>query len=353
MSFWTAVQSFSRSRGLTRRGFLLSTLAGMVLGGLGTLIGRQPWWRWLLSGQYARPAPPAATFVARITSYSADLAAVIRRGLLELGLTPADVRGKRVLLKPNLVEPCRQAPHINTHPLVIRGAAEAFLSWGAAAVLVAEGPGHRRDICQVLEESGLEEVLREDRIPFIDLNQQPARPRKNLLGFSRLSTFLLPDLLQEVDLLVSVAKMKTHHWAGATLAMKNLYGLLPGIYYGWPKNVLHWAGIPETIADLNALVRPQLAIVDGIVGMEGDGPIMGTPKAAGVLVLGTNLPAVDATCARIMGLNPYRLAYLTLVAGFLGPLGEAEIDQRGEAIAAVATPFALVETIPAHRQLRL
>ena len=103
-------------------------------------------------------------------------------------------------------------------------------------------------------------------------------------------------------------KMKTHHWAGVTLSMKNLFGVMPGVVYGWPKNVLHHAGIPGSILDINAAVRPHLAIVDGIIAMEGDGPIMGTPRAAGLLVLGTNLPAVDATCTRLMGLDPWRIA---------------------------------------------
>ena len=66
------------------------------------------------------------------------------------------------------------------------------------------------------------------------------------------------------DLLVSIAKMKTHHWVGATLSMKNLFGVVPSGIYGWPKNVLHWAGIDESIADLHAIFPRQLAIVDGI-----------------------------------------------------------------------------------------
>ena len=89
----------------------------------------------------------------------------------------------------------------------------------------------------------------------------------------------LPASLKRADLVVSLPKMKTHHWAGVTLAMKNLFGVMPGVAYGWPKNVLHHAGIPGSILDINAAVRPALAIVDGIVGMEGDGPIMGTPRS--------------------------------------------------------------------------
>ena len=87
--------------------------------------------------------------------------------------------------------------------------------------------------------------------------------------------------------------------------------------------------------------------------MEGDGPIMGTPKPVGVLVLGRNLPAVDATCARIMGINPQRILYLAGASGRLGSIKEANIRQLGEPIAAVQTPFALIDKIPAHQGIRL
>ncbi len=127
--------------------------------------------------------------------------------------------------------------------------------------------------------------------------------------------------------------MKTHHWAGVTLSMKNLFGVLPGICYGWPKNVLHHCGITQSILDINATVQPQLAIVDGIVGMEGDGPIMGTPCQPELLVMGTNFTAVDATAARLMGFQPERLDFLRMASGCLGPIKERHIQQRGEAIA--------------------
>ena len=74
-------------------------------------------------------------------------------------------------------------------------------------------------------------------------------------------------------------KMKTHHWAGVTLSLKNCFGCLPGRVYGWPKNALHWVGIDKAILDVAGAVRPGYAIVDGIVAMEGNGPIDGTPVA--------------------------------------------------------------------------
>jgi uncharacterized protein (DUF362 family) len=125
--------------------------------------------------------------------------------------------------------------------------------------------------------------------------------------------------------------------------MKNLFGVLPGVCYGWPKNVLHHQGIHQSIVDVNATVRPHLAIVDGIIGMEGDGPIMGTPKASGLVVMGTNLPSVDATCARLMRIDPWRVAYLAASSGRLGPISEQHIIQRGEALAPLVQTYQLLD----------
>ncbi len=327
---------------LTRRQFLTTCLGGAALAASSYLV-----WRHTRGLTWKE-----RTFIAKAPGYQANLAGILVAGLTELGITPTEIKGKTILLKPNLVETSLGAPHINTHPLVVRGAAEAFLKLGAGKVLVAEGPGHIRDTLLVLEESGLAEVLVEDRLPFVDLNYETGYQIPNAGRFSPLKTLTFPVTLREVDVLVSLAKLKTHHWAGVTLSMKNLFGLMPGIYYGWPKNVLHAAGIDQCILDINATIKPHLAIVDGIVGMEGDGPIMGTAKEVGVLVLGRNLTAVDATCARIMGVDPYRVRYLAKANGRLGPIREGNIIQAGETIASVRQNFQLLEYIPAHRGLK-
>ena len=118
---------------------------------------------------------------------------------------------------------------------------------------------------------------------------------------------------------------------------------MPGGVYGWPKNVLHWAGIAESIADLHATFPRQFAIVDGIVGMHGNGPIQGTAKYAGVVVAGSDPVAVDATCCRIMGIDPLKLAYLQMASDGLGVTDESRIEQRGEPIRAVRTNFQLID----------
>ena len=328
--------------GWTRREVLFGSLGGfMASSGFSFLAG------------CTKRKESADVLISKLATYETDVASVVFAGFRELGVQEAEIRGKRILLKPNLVEPHIAAGNINTHPLVIRGAAEAFLRAGASKVLVAEGPGHSRDSLLMLEESGLGEVLREDRISFVDLNYVPGYTVENAGRRTRLHLLTLPVTLRDVDWVVSVAKMKTHHWAGVTLSMKNLFGVMPGIYYGWPKNLFHWEGIDRSILDINQTVKPAFAIVDGVIGMEGDGPIMGTPKRAGVIVMGRNLPAVDATCARIMGIDPHKVSYLEAATGRLGPIRDSDIRQRGEAIASVRTDFALVEKIDAHRGLRL
>jgi uncharacterized protein (DUF362 family) len=121
--------------------------------------------------------------------------------------------------------------------------------------------------------------------------------------------------------------------------------------YGWPKNLLHFRGIDESILDLNATVRPAFAIVDAIVAMEGDGPIMGTPKRCGFLALGPDLVAVDSTCARIMGFEPARIPYLADASRFLGNMSSDRIAQRGENPARFETKFEVIERLkPLLRQ---
>lgn len=288
---------------------------------------------------FARPAP---VFLARGQRYDGPLEQTIRDGLLAAGMDPVGLRGRKVLLKPNLVEPSRQSPHVTTHPAMVAAAAEVFRSWGAE-VAVGEAPGHVRDSEMAIIESGLGEALDAAGLEFRDLNYEQPVWTKNAGKKSKLDGFWFPQSVAEADLIVSMPKLKTHHWVGMTASLKNMYGVLPGIQYGWPKNVLHHAGIPETVYDINASLGKTIAIVDGILCMEGDGPIMGTPKPLGLVAIGANPTAVDATCARIIGIEPKRISYLKLGAGRLGPIQERLIVERGESWRELVSPFKLLD----------
>jgi uncharacterized protein (DUF362 family) len=118
---------------------------------------------------------------------------------------------------------------------------------------------------------------------------------------------------------------------------------MPGAVYGWPKNPLHYEGVEKSILDIVATVRPHLAIADGILGMEGDGPIVGAEKPLGCIVMGESPVAVDATCARLMRLDPRSVRYLAVASGWLGPILEGHVEQRGETIEAHRTRFEILD----------
>jgi uncharacterized protein (DUF362 family) len=318
---------------LTRRELLTATAGAAMMAGCGVQL---------------RSIAPAAVSILKVPDYNQSIYDTMRRVLVEhLG----DVRGLRILLKPNLVE-FEPGSSINTHPVLVHAAYEAFRSMGAASVLIGEGPGHRRNTLDLAEAAGYFHTVPDFENNFVDLNLDEVTRVRPTGQFSRIKKLYLPNSALGADLLVSIAKMKTHHWVGATLSMKNLFGVVPGGLYGWPKNVLHWAGIDESIADLHAAFPRHFAIVDGIVGMEGNGPIQGTRKYAGVLVAGADPAAVDATCCRIMRIDPMQIRYLQLAAlpGSLSQISEDRIRQVGESIESVATPF---ELIPLFKKLRL
>jgi uncharacterized protein (DUF362 family) len=253
-------------------------------------------------------------------------------------------------LKPNLVE-WHKGKVINTNPKLVGAVIALCKREGAAEITVAEGPGHWRNVEYLVAESGLGDVLKEHQVPFVDINHDEPIKTPNMGQLTGLEYLYLSRTIFTADVVISLPKLKTHHWAGATLSLKNLFGTLPGIYYGWPKNELHWRGIHNSIVDIALTRTPELAIVDGVVGMEGDGPLNGTAKPFGALVMGHDLVAVDATCCRLMMLDAHKVGYLVLGAmKKLGRMSEAEIPQLGESIASMAQPF---ETVPHLEELRV
>jgi uncharacterized protein (DUF362 family) len=298
----------------------------------------------LLQSCSRQPGPLPDTHVAVIPAaeYSQAIYEDIRRIVSEFRL---DVRGKRVVLKPNLVEYDPAAP-INTNPVFVHAVLEAFRSLGPAELRIAEGPGHRRGTLDLADAAGYFSAIPGFEDLFTDLNLDEVTAVKLSQPHSKLTMLYLPHTILGADLIVSLPKMKTHHWAGATLSMKNFFGLVPGGVYGWPKNVLHWAGIDQSIADLYRLIPKTFAIVDGIHGMEGNGPIQGTLKASGVIAAGPDLAAVDETCCRMMGIDPLQVGYLQLAA----QSGLARVIQIGESPDRHRTDF---ELLPQLQHLRL
>jgi len=281
------------------------------------------------------PPGEASVAVLPAPSYSVDLEGLVHEGLRTIG---ADVRGARVLLKPNMVEYDPGAV-INTDPRVVAAAIAALRRLGAADVVVAEGPGHRRDTRYVVEASGLASATRDAGAVFVDLNVARAAAVPLASRYTELGSLWLPTAVTSADLVVSMPKVKTHHWAGVTLSLKNCFGCLPGRLYGWPKNILHWQGIQASILDVAAAVRPDFVIADGIVGMQGDGPISGTAVELGAIVIADDPVAADVVVTEMMGFDPEKVAYLAEAGRFLGQADRSKIRAVAEDPSALAVAF--------------
>jgi uncharacterized protein (DUF362 family) len=317
---------------LTRRRFLGAGIAASAAAGC----GRTPGW----DRAAYRKAERSRVAILPARDYSLPLTDVVLQGIRHFRLP---VVGRKIVLKPNLVE-FDPAGVINTHPAVIAAAVEAFRRLGAREVIVAEGPGHRRDTEHLINASGLFGTLKDLGARYVDLNHDDVRQVTLRSRFTELGRLQLPESILGADLIVSMPKLKTHHWAGVTLSLKNMFGVVPGMVYGWPKNVLHWAGIHESVVDINSsLPAPQFAIVDGIVGMEGNGPIQGDPKTCGALVFGDDLVAVDATAARLMSIDPRKIQYLEHAAKFLGNVEYEQITQIGESLESLRKQFRVIQ----------
>jgi hypothetical protein len=317
---------------LTRRELLTATAGAAMTAGCGIQL---------------REIAPSRVSILKVPTYDQTIYDTMRRLLVEhLG----DVRGRSILLKPNLVE-FEPGSSINTHPMLVHAAYEAFRAMGAASVRIAEGPGHRRNTLDLAEAAGYFQNRPGFEDHFVDLNLDEVTRVRPTAQFSRIKKLYLPNSALRRRLAGLHAKMKTHHWVGATLSMKNLFGVVPGGIYGWPKNVLHWAGIDESIADLHAPSRATSPSSTASSAWRATVPFRARPNTracwwpAGSGGRGCHLlphhgdrshadplPATGRPPRR--GVADYRRSYPAI----------------GESIQSVATPF---ELIPQFQKLRL
>jgi uncharacterized protein (DUF362 family) len=264
-------------------------------------------------------------------------------------------KANRIFVKLNLG--ITKAPRYKGRPFdcvdsaVFAGLA-AFLKGRTEAQVLIGGGCDGIAPAEAARERGHMAIIEENGFQFVDLHQPPftcfAVP--NPAMFRR---YELSSALEDIDLFISVAKMKSHHLCGVTLTMKNLFGLPPGPVYGSPRfATLHSAiRIPRILADLSGIFKPAICLIDGIVGANYQ-EWGGDPVAPGILIAGDNPVATDATAARFMGVDPEALRgtppflradnHIRLAADLgLGSTQRADIDLVGE-MPSNRRPFAVV-----------
>lgn len=331
----------SESENPTRRSFL-QTSAAIILGSAVTACGEQQ------GGQLPNPTEKqraqkrqgsSRVLISTVESYDV-LLKQMEDSWKTLGFA---VKNKSVFLKVNLVDYREEIP-VCTNPAFLAAAIEVVKNAGAKHIKVGDGPALYRDTEQIVRASGMEAVCKKAGVEFIDLNIDDLEKVENPMNFTGIPEFLLPHSITSADTVISLPKLKTHHWALMTCSMKNMFGVIPGRKYGWPKNLLHIRGINSSIIDVVATVKPAFAMVDGIVGMEGDGPLNGCARELHALIMGEDLCAVDTVAGLCMDLPVHNIPYLQLAGMVLGNNKIEQIEVLGTQIQSIKQKFQLPPT---------
>lgn len=225
----------------------------------------------------------------------------MREGLASLGGMVAFVKpGQRVLLKVNLVAPAAPEQAVTTHPEILRAAIRLVHAAGGVA-LVGDSPGVS-DTLTAMRVSGLLDVVRQEGAEALDFSQSEGYECLENRVAKRLT---LTRHLRTCDVLITLPKLKTHVQMAFTGALKNQFGLVPGMAKGqFHFRFQNRERFSDLMIDINRLAAPVLAIMDAVTGMEGNGPNGGTPRHIGAILIGADLAAVDVVACTLIGLDP-------------------------------------------------
>jgi uncharacterized protein (DUF362 family)/NAD-dependent dihydropyrimidine dehydrogenase PreA subunit len=281
-------------------------------------------------------------FIARCESYDGERVKKALKACFDAFDILSGVYEKNVLIKANLLTAHRPEKAATTHPEVAAAAAELLFEAGAASVTIGDSPGG------VFDEAALKTVYRVTGMikaaskSGAALNTDfsecsvPAKGGAEIVRMFRFASFIT-----KADVVINIAKLKTHTYMRMTGAVKNNYGAIPGLY----KAKFH-AQIPnrddfaKMLCDLCDTVAPSFSIIDGIVGMEGMGPGTGKPKPAKVLIAAENPYAADMAAAAVIGLGKNRIPVLVegIKRGYI-PENESGLRVSGASIKSVGVRF--------------
>ena len=237
------------------------------------------------------------------------------------------VKNKKVLLKPNLLAPLKPEDAVTTHPLLVK-ALIRLVKENGGEVLVGDSPGVGTQnniygitgIKKVVEEEGAEIANFKDKI---DIENYEGKLVKK---------FTLAKVYDEVDYIFSLPKLKTHGMTYYTGAIKNLFGMVPGLLK--PKFHYRFPGkedFAEMLVDLNVVLKPTMAIMDAIIGMEGNGPRNGNPRKIGAILISKDLVALDTVACKLVKINPSEI--LPIKKAYERKIGDMEnIEIIGETV---------------------
>jgi uncharacterized protein (DUF362 family) len=247
-------------------------------------------------------------------------------------LEQIDVRSdESIIVKPNACYHRDPRGIVTTDLKLIKGILE-WLKERTHRLIVVESDNRSGSADHRAEGLGLISLLRRLDVAFRNLSREEDLHTRSADN----TEFHIPKLVTEADCVVNLPKLKTCVGTTVTLSLKNTFGLVSDR----SKPSMHKV-LDKILLEVNGSIRRQVIIVDGIVGMEGNGPLLGEPVETGVLVAGAQPVSVDATCSRIMGFDPAQIGHIrTCCEAGSGSLDVGEINVLGEKIQAVAKSFA-------------
>jgi uncharacterized protein (DUF362 family) len=278
-----------------------------------------------------------------------EIEASVRKAIELAGGLPDKIKpGDTVIIKPNIVSPNPPESAVNTDPTVCKVIANMVREKGAKPI-IAESSGVGISTEESMQAAGYDK-LREQGYEVINLKKEGIETVKvPVPKGKKLKEVSLPRVVIEAKAIISVPKMKIHDQTLVTLSLKNMKGILPDVF----KRKFHTTfGIMQGVADLMTVAKPDLAVVDGIIAMEGLGPVFGDPVEMGLIIAGKDPVAVDAVTSEIMGVDPadYSVVHTAALSG-IGIDDLSKIEVIGEPIASVKRRFktsveAIEEKIP-------
>ena len=266
-----------------------------------------------------------------------EIDALVRNAIaLVGGIADIVSPGDTAIINPNLIAPASPDRGATTDYRICRSIANLVKEIGANPI-IAESSAIGVDTEESFTASGYNE-LRNQGFEVIDLKK--SKTVKVPVPKGRvLKELELPEVVVKAQAIISVPVMKTHDQVLATLSLKNMKGVLPDAL----KKKFHTTyGVFQAVADLNTVVRPALAVVDGIIGQEGLGPLFGTPIEMDLIIAGKDPVAVDAITGLVMGIEPEQIETTKYAAELgIGVMDPELIEVVGEQISKVKRRFKL------------
>ena len=242
-----------------------------------------------------------------------DISVAVNRGIELIG--GLNLEGdERVVIKPNVCNPKNPYGMVSTDFHIIEAVIN-LVRTRTERVAVVESDNISGSAERRMSETGLLRRLEELDVGFINLSRDEAETHE-VAGVE----IQLPRTVMDADCFINLPKIKTCGQTLVTLSIKNLFGVLQRAR----KNRLH-RHLDEILPYLAKVVRHGLIVVDGIIAMEGNGPVIGTPRELGIVVAGLNPVAIDAVCTGIMGFDPGEVKHLARAH----EMGLGEINLNG------------------------